>query len=357
MIQLEPILLHLPLAEGEPLCLVRVSTPEATAYGQATLTEINAFPQTLDFFADSLANMDARDFGLVWERLRALIQEYEPEPPQDHAAVLGAIDAAVWDLAGRELGLPCYRLAGGARAKQVDTYAGGLVAGHEDLVESAKRLRQRFPAVQVTLSGEVDRDLEAIKALRRALGDQAPLLADADGRYEDPETAKRVGLALERAEVFWYEEPLPAGRWEDYAALRPTIGPALAAGKWLYDLWQYQQALQAGALDAVVADLTLCGGLSAGQRLSELARLYGARVGFRAGKWPLAQFVSAHVAAAHWNVGPVQVEPVPDLLKELLDPAPAFKNGFLRLPEGPGLGTMVQESFIERYRVELPEYE
>jgi L-alanine-DL-glutamate epimerase-like enolase superfamily enzyme len=239
----------------------------------------------------------------------------------------------------------------------VDTYAGGLPAGAPDLFERAKALRQRFPAVQVTLTGEVEQDLAAIKTLRRALGDQAPLLADAAGQYAEPETARRVGQALERAEVFWFEDPLPEGQWEQYAALRPAIGPALAAGKGLHDLRSFQAALGAEALDAVVADLTLCGGLSAGQRVAELARQQGARVSFRGGKWPLSQLAAAQITAAHWNAGPMQVEPVPDLLRELLDPAPVFKKGFLRLPEGPGLGTPVQESFVERYRVELPEHE
>lgn len=310
--------------------------------------------EAVDFFSDTLANGRPQDFGLLWQRMAALLREYEPQPAADYSAVMSAIDMALWDLAGRALGVPCYQLAGGARARQIDCYAGGLFADDRELSEHTKALRKRFGAVQLSLSGKVGTDIAAVKMVRRTAGDEAPLLIDADGVYTDPEHARTVGQALEQAEVFWFQEPLPAGQWEEYRTLREAIAPALAADKHLFGLKSYERALQSGAIDVALADLRLLGGMSAGHRLADLCWLHDTRVTFHCGVSPLAQLAAAHVVSAHWHAGPVQVQPAKTPLAELLSPGPVFKNGFLQVPQAPGLGATVSEDFISRYRCELP---
>lgn len=366
MIDLEPILLHLPLdpplrltAAAPPVsslsvALVRVSSEERTAYGEAAIADPAVFADAVDFFADTLTHGSHRDFGVLWQRMMSLLAEHQPAPVEEYRAVLSAIDMALWDLAGQELGVPCHRLLGGSRTRQIDCYASGLFADDPGLEEAAKRLRKRFGAIQLTLTGDVTRDLRATKLVRLAAGDEAPLLVDAAGVYTDLEEATRVGQALERAEVFWFEEALPDGRWEDYRALRRTIGPALAAGRKLTSLTAFGAALDAEALDVVVADLRRCGGLSAGRRVADRASLQGARVTFHTGLSPLAQLTAAQLVTAYAHAGPIQVLPHETALAELVQPAPVFKNGFLRVPEGPGLGATVSEDFLDQYRVELP---
>ena len=368
MIELEPILLQIPLprprrvfphsepVETLPVWLVRVDDGQNISHGEAIVLETANLPAAVDFFADALANSDPRDFGLIWQRMVGLLKEYEPAPPGDYSAVMGAIDMALWDLAGRALNVPCYALAGGARAQQVDCYAGGLYVDDPEMAAKAKQLRQKFGAIQLTLTGDRAADIAAVKSVRRVIGDEAPLLVDADGCYENPEVALAVGQALEQAEVYWYQEPLPTGRWDEYAKLRPAIGPALAADKRVFGLKSFERALQAQALDAVVADLRLCGGMSGGQRLAELSWLHEARLSFHNALSPLAQMAAVHLAVAHWHAGPLQIEP-DSPVTGLTDPAPTLNNGFLRLPEGNGLGVTVSDKFVERHRVELPGYE
>jgi L-alanine-DL-glutamate epimerase-like enolase superfamily enzyme len=244
---------------------------------------------------------------------------------------------------------------GGTRAKRIDCYGGGLLATDPALAEKTTQLRRQFGAIELSLSGDVQRDLAAIKTVRRAAGEQAPLLVDAGGLYADIAQAQTVGAALEQAEVFWYQEPLPPGRWEEYATLRSALATPLVADKHLFGLKPFAQALQAGALDVALADLRLCGGMSAGRRLADLAWLHDARITFHAGVSGLAQLASAHLIAANWHAGPLQVQPSPAPLTELLDPAPVFKDGFLLLPEQPGLGAQVSEEFLNQYRVEVPQ--
>lgn len=372
MIDLEPILLQIPLdtplrlsvsqppLSTLPVYLVRVISEDRIAYGEALIgsvvsdDDIDAtFVEAVDFFSDTLTNGRPQDFGLLWQRMAALLREYKPEPAADYTAVMSAIDMALWDLAGRALGVPCYQLAGGARARQVDCYAGGLFADDRELSEHTKALRKRFGAVQLTLTGNVGKDIAAVKMVRRSAGDEAPLLVDADGAYTDPEQALAVGQALEQAEVFWFQEPLPAGPWDEYRTLRNAIATALAADKHLFGLKPYERALQTDAIDVAVADLRLLGGMSAGHRLADLCWLHDTRVTFHCGVSPLAQLAAAHVVSAHWHAGPVQVQPAKTPLAELLDVAPVFRNGFLQVPQGPGLGAQVSEDFINRYRCEL----
>ncbi|MGE5530773.1 MAG: mandelate racemase/muconate lactonizing enzyme family protein [Bacteroidota bacterium] len=369
MIEVEPILLQIPLeaplrlrpshepVSSLPLCLVRVSGDDATSYGEALLDDPYLLAETVDFFADAVANGNPRDFGLLWQRMMGLVHEYEPEPAHDFVATLGAIDTALWDLAGRALGVPCYQLAGGARARQVDCYASGLFADDPELAERTKLLRQRFSSIELSLSGELEQDLAAIKTLRRAAGDQAPLLVDGDGQYDDIEQARAIAQALEVIEGFWFAEPLPALRWDDYRALRTAVAPALVADKHIFDLRDYRQALQAEALDVAVGDIRVCGGMSGGQRLAQLAWLHGARATFHCDLSPLARVAAAHLVAANANAGPIQVRPKRTPLMEMVEPVPFFENGFLKVPQEPGLGVQVSEGFISKYRVELPEDE
>ncbi|MHB8997004.1 MAG: mandelate racemase/muconate lactonizing enzyme family protein [Armatimonadota bacterium] len=369
MIEVEPILLQIPLdeplrlrASQDPassltLCLVRVSSDDATSYGEALLEDPYLLAETVDFFADAVANGNPRDFGLLWQRMMGLVREYEPEPLHDFVATLGAIDTALWDLAGRALGVPCYQLAGGARARQVDCYASGLFADDPELAEKTRQLRRRFATIELTLCGNLEQDIAAIKALRRSAGDQAPLLVDGDGQYEDLEQAKAIAQALEQVEGFWFAEPLPIGRWDDYRGLRTAVAPALAADKHLFDLRDYQRALQAEALDVAVGDVRVCGGMSGAHRLAQLAWLHGARTTFHCALSPLARVAAAHLVAANANAGPLQVRPKRTPLMEMVEPVPFFENGFLKVPQEPGLGIQVSEEFISKYRVELPEDE
>lgn len=362
MVKLEPVLLQIP-RDGSPetasaelsVYLVRAISADEVAYGEACLDNPDLFVAALDFFSDAVANTEPEDFNLTWQRMMALLDEYQPDPLGDHVAVMGAVDMALWDLAGRRLGVPCHRLAGGLRARGIDCTAGGLHVAQEDLEQAAKTLREQFGAVEMTLSGDAGRDVPAIHRLRKALGEMAPLMADAGAGYADVGAARTVGQALEQVEAFWYENPLPAGRWEDYAALRESLGTGLAGGRSLSDLREMEAALCAGAFDIVVADLRRCGGLSAARRVADLAAAHGARMSLHCGASPLAQLAAAHLAAANWHLGPLQVEPTDSPLRGLLAPAPVYDRGFLQVPQEPGLGARVQESIVQQYQVGLPD--
>jgi len=357
MIALEPILLR-PSASGADtpyITLVRVSDGEAVAHGEACLADPDVFATAVDFLADAVAHTDPADFGLTWQRLMALLDEYTPDPLGDYLAVLGAVDVALWDLAGRKLGVPCHRLAGGRRAPRLDCTAGGLRVGQDDLPKAAEALCKQFGAIEFTLSRDPAQDVPAIHRVRRAVGELAPLMADAGPGYADLAAARKVGEALAQVEAFWYENPLPHGSWEGYAELRRELGTGLAGGRFVTTLAEAERLLQAEAVDLFVADVRRCGGLSAAQRLADMARRHGVRMTFHCGASPLAQAAAAHLAAAHWHVGPLQIVPPPPSVSRLFPAAPHFEGGFLCVPEEPGLGCRLDEPAARQVQVEPPD--
>lgn len=366
MITASPLLLEVPLpapalatpdgalAETRQLPLVRLTSGAAVAYGEAGLTAPQALPEVLDFFTDILAPADPADHDLLWQRMAWSLRDYRPEPLADYIAVLSAVDLAVWDLAGQVQGQPCWRLLGGARSRRVDCYGAGLHAGAPaSLARDARTIRERFRSLQLRLNGDLDTDAAAARTVRSAVGDMALLRLDAGGAYAGAEEVRQLVAAVGPAEPFWLMDPLPLGGWDAWAALCPELPMALAGGRRLTGLKAAAQALAAGAVDVLTPDLRLCGGLSAGRRLADMAWVHGAAIAFAGAFSPLVQLASAHLAAATLHAGPVEMEGLPGPLAEMLDPQVTVNDGFVILPQGPGLGHRVSEAFVSRYQREF----
>lgn len=367
MIALEPVVLQIPLdpplltpPAGAPwasveLLLVRAHSGALVAYGEAASVPREDFVAAVDFLGDFLGVAEATDFDLLWQRLAWALRDHQPQPAAAYAAALSAVDAALWDLAGQALNLPCWRLLGGARSRLVDCYLTGLWAGQSDLEKQAKRLSERFGALQLRLSGDRDRDVAAARLLRRVIGDNAPLRLDGAAAYPEAEAALELSRALEPLEVFWLQDPLPPGDWAAWTRVSGQLPCALAGGRSLLSLRGADEALAAGALDVLTPDVRLAGGPSGGRRLAALAWARGAAVSFGGGPSPLGQLVALHLSAATMHAGPLEVALPREALGGLLDPALSLRDGFLSLPDGPGLGPRVSERFLERYQVETPQ--
>lgn len=367
MITATPLLLDVPLPESAPaaldgalvparhLALVRLTSDHAVAYGEAGLTDPQALPVALDFLTDLLAAADPVDHDLLWQRMAWSLRDYQPTPLADYIAVLSAVDVAVWDLAGQLLGQPCWRLLGGARSRRVDAYGAGLhAAAPATLTRDTKAIRRRFGSLQLRLTGDQEVDTAAAASVRSAAGDTMLLRLDAGASYPDADQVRRLVTAVEPTEPFWLMDPLPLGNWETWAELCPDLPMALVGGRGLTRLGTAAQALAAGAVDVLTPDLRLCGGLSAGRRLADLAWIHGAAIAFVGAYSPLTQLAAAHLVAATVHAGCVEMEGLPGPLAEMLDPPAQVLDGFLLLPDGPGLGTRVSEAFIARYQREFP---
>ncbi len=364
----EPIALTYPLDPPIPpsvaraettaldIYLLRVATEDgACGWGEAWLKDEASFLRASQMLGDLVIGRDVLDRALLWERMvqvsgSKLARETGPHAERDFHAVLSGIDTALWDLAGKQLGVSVARLLGGVRSSRLDTYVTGLYLEPTDrLVKAAKRIvEQGFPALKMKLSGDADGDVRAVAAVRKMVTNQVVLMADANGAYGDYDTALRVGNQLARHDIYWIEEPFPAGRWEDYRRLAAALQPPLAGGETLYGVGQFHDALKQQAMHVVMPDPRLCGGITAARTIGELAALHEVRMSLHSWISPVALMAAANVSAAMPYAERLELEGSgTGLMEAMLKTPPRFEDGFLLFEDTPGLGFEIADSFIE----------
>ena len=337
-----------PLAEEPRVHLVRVEADDGgSAWGEAWCDDPGEMARALDVLAPVVIGATPLDRGTLWDRMvDRLTSGTDPLPAG--AAVLSAIDLALWDLAGRMLDLPVYQMLGGRHRERLEAYASGISRDEPEV--AAKKAREMvaagFHALRIEAGAEPERDLAVIEAVREAVGNQVLLLVDAGQGLAGRDEAMDFGGALDRNEVFWYEEPLPHDDWTDYVSLRHALNTPIAGGKRLRSPGAFLHALMRGALDVLTPDVRLCGGITGLVKIAELARWFGARVSPHNGASQIGLIASTHAALTLQSCVMTQAPAVRDSAEEgMLEQPPSFDDGFVVLPDGPGLGIRVREEF------------
>jgi len=291
---------------------------------------------------------DPREVETLWDKMYKLTRWYGRKGAA--VSALGGLDIAFWDLHGKDVGQPLYRLLGAQRSS-VPAYASGLF-WHDDvkvLEQEAARHRNRgFRRVKMRLGRDEDYDVAAIEATCRGVGPDGDVLVDGSHRYT-LETAERFGKVLTEKRVFWFEEPFPPEDIDSYVALRPRLGIPLAAGENDFGVQGFRETLRAGALGIVQPDACRAGGITECLRIGRLAG--ESNVGVATHTWSdaIALVANAHVIAALPNGITVEVDQtgnpfIDDLLTEPL----RIEDGLLQLPEAPGLGIEPNPATIKR---------
>ncbi len=338
--------------------IVRLVADDGTCgFGEAAICDERNFDVAADMLADLVLDREVLDRALIWHGMASVATGSEakdlgPNGHRDFHAVMSGIDIALWDLAGKQTGLSIARLLGGVRSPRLDCYASGLyLEDDETLVAKARAMVvDGYRAVKMKLCGNADDDGRSVARLRKALGNQVVLLADADSAYENYDDALAVGARLANHDVFWFEDPFRAGRWDDYARLAAAIEPPIAGGETLFGVKPFVDALSANALHVAMADVRLCGGITAARRIADLADLREVRMSLHNGFSPVALMAAANLSAAMPYAERLEVEASQTgLMEAMLVEPPHFENGFLLFEDKPGLGLDIRESFIEDY--------
>jgi D-galactarolactone cycloisomerase len=286
---------------------------------------------------------------------------------------LSGVDVAIWDIVGKALGQPVFRLLGGSPTLEVPAYATGLYYSRTDteqallsarLRELGGYLEQGFRAVKMKIGGLPERDdLEQVERVRDAAGPDVLLMVDANQVY-DREEAKRMARALEPLDVLWLEEPLPNEDLAGLRELRSATSVAIAGGELDSTRSAFRQILQAEALDIVQPDLCMVGGFSELVRIWHLAEawhvrccphVWGSAVALTAALHFVATLPSSRTIAKPTPIlqtPALELDQTPNPLRDELCPgAPRAEQGTIRVPEAPGLGIEVAREAMERFRV------
>ena len=273
--------------------------------------------------------------------------------------VISGIDIALWDIVGKKVGQPIYKLLGGGYRDKVPAYASTLFRSTPEGMAEASRayVEQGFTAVKFgwgVFGEDRERDVELVASARKALGDRVELLIDT-GWYIH-RTAKEAIQMVRRLEPFrpfLIEEPLSPEDYDGYAQLSGAVDTLIACGEQEATEWGFRTLIERGQVDVIQPDLSRCGGFTAARKIVYLVELHNRLCIPHAWTSDLLTAASLHLNAfmrrsvfQEFNVtsGP--------LSRDLCQSAIRLENGFLRVPQGPGLGVEVNEATIEKYRME-----
>jgi L-rhamnonate dehydratase len=281
---------------------------------------------------------------------------------------LSAVDVALCDLAGKQLGRPVYQLLGGARRDAITPYATvylGLAGDrtHAQLVEALlarcqEALRLGFQAVKVELVFEHlrDRDLvECIRECRRALGPDTTLMADFGYRWRDWRDVLWVLSRVEDCDIYFAEATLQHDDLDGHRRLAERVETRVAGAELAATVHECREWLERARVDVLQPDINRCGGLTEIRRIADLALLQGALVIPHCWKTGITAAAARHYQAATANAPWIEAfHPAlfsSPLREELVMPEPAILNGRIALPDAPGLGIELVDEAVERYRV------
>lgn len=278
-------------------------------------------------------------------------------------ASISAIDVALWDLKGKKLNLPVSVLMGGQYRSQVVPYATGLYFSESeslanDLVEEANGyVAQGFKAIKMKVGLSIQKDAAHIKAVRQAIGPDIKLMVDSNHAYSLREAMELCRL-IEQYDISWFEEPISPEFYDQYCELRSKTTIPIAGGECEYLRYGFNHLLKSCSVDFLQVDICSAGGLSEAKRISTLASTYGVETIPHVWGTGIAFHAALHFIA---NLEPIPGRMFkPDLYIEydrtengireaLTYPGILMKDGYIDVPQRPGLGIEVNEDALVEF--------
>ncbi|HYF68210.1 MAG TPA: mandelate racemase/muconate lactonizing enzyme family protein [Ohtaekwangia sp.] len=292
-----------------------------------------------------------------------------------YIAVLSAIETALWDIAGKALGVPVYQLLGGKFRDKIRVYCDTALYQRnlptpEDFAKSALEAKNMgFTAIKFDLDqqndpakydhynwtaspGELKRMTDQVMAAREAVGPDIDICCDMHGRY-DMVTGQQVAKRLEEANLMWLEEPIPAENVDAYKIIADSTTTPICAGENVYLAYGFRRMLEIGAVDIIMPDLQKAGGLGEGQRIANLSNLYYVPFAPHMVASFLGAMASCHVCASVPNFMILEWQMyfhTDPMFKEIVTyDGPMIEKGFITLSEKPGIGVDINEEGMKKY--------
>jgi L-alanine-DL-glutamate epimerase-like enolase superfamily enzyme len=320
---------------------------EASAYGWPLQIR-----EWVDWFAPDLIGKDPRT---------PAIMVHPNGRSRPHDAAVAGIDCALWDLKGKIAGKRTCELLTEEPLERVRLYASSGCRYDwrhkpEQLIEEAlEYIAMGFTAMKFRIGTEwswdgvtVDRFLGLVRELAQTVAGHMELMLDGNCRLTE-EQAVVIAKELDRLGFAWFEEPIPWDQVDGYARLCDAVGMPITGGESFATLEQFRPFLEKKAYDIVQQDAGLCG-ITEAVRITQTAQRYG--VGVCPHSWHngLMAMANAHLVAALPNPRVLELCMIQGPLQwGILKEVPTIQDGWLLLPEKPGLGVELAESLQERF--------
>jgi galactonate dehydratase len=350
---------------------VRIYTDQGI-YGHGEATDaVQGGAPLVRMFRRFLMGQDPLNVEALWERIRTA-GIFAGAQGGQYVAALSAVEIALWDLAGKALGVPVYQLLGGKVRDRVRLYCDSA-NHHPDDPQAKPKLKEieamGFTAVKIDIdeardpgrwdmvnwtasNAEIDRMVKEVAFVRETLSPRVDLCVDMHGRYDAP-TAKRVAAELERFHLLFLEEPVPPENVDVMRDVRESTKTPICAGENLFLRHGFRELLEKRAVDIIMPDLQKCGGLLEGRKIADMAHVYYTPFAPHCVVSPIGAMASCHVCAAVPNFLVLEWHWISrlELWKNFVREGDIIEKGFVTLPDRPGIGVEMNEEAARKVQV------
>lgn len=341
-------------------------------YGQGECTDAAVGSSSLIHgWRRFLIGQDPLNVEPIWERLRKF-GIFAGAQGGQYVTALSGLEIALWDLAGKALGLPIYQLLGGKFRDKVQVYCDSdmeVPIGAEADRKLPWIKAQGFKAMKIDLddardparwdsynwtatNGEIDRMVKWVSSVREKIPDYMALACDMHGRY-DATTGKKAAKALEPFRLMWLEEPCPPEDIDAMADIHHSTSTPIACGENLYMRWGYRELFQKEAVDIIQPDFQKVGGLAEAQKVANMAQAYYIPVAPHSVCSPIGQMATAHACASFPNFLAQEWHWInfPDLWKSWVKEGQIIVDGYIVPPDRPGIGVEMDEEAARKAQI------
>lgn len=324
-------------------------------------------------FSRMLIGQDPLNIEAAFERIRTA-GVFAGAQSGQYVTALTAVEIALWDIAGKALGVPVYQLLGGKVRDRVRVYCD---SGAREMIPGDERSKARIHQIQemgftaakididdamdparmdrvnwTATNGEIDHMLAKIAFTRELYPKNFDLAVDMHARY-DAVTGKKVAKEVEPFKLMWLEEPVPAENIDAMRDIRASTNTPICCGENIYMRWGFREILEKRAADIIMPDFQKTGGLLEARKISDMAHTYYVPVAPHAVTSPIGMMATAHVCAAipnflvqewHWIDSP-------DLWRNWVKEGDIIQKGYIAMPERAGIGVEMNDDAARKAQV------
>ena len=377
IVDLETFNLNMPIADHHfgfsqkwvkvrTALLVKVVTDSGlVGWGEAFCHDAGHAIEALicETFKPHLIGRNPLETSVIWDHLYNWTKDYGQKGLA--IAALSAIDIALWDILGKASGLPIVTLLGGRFYERVQGYATGLYMRDADddrsnlIAEAQSYVEQGFTHIKMKVGFGLKKDISIVTAVRKAIGDDIHLMIDANHAY-DATTAIRLGKALATLNIDWFEEPVSPEDIDGYVEVRNAIDIPVAGGEAEFTRFGCRELLTRRAVDILQPDICATGGLTESRRIADMARTWHTRCIPHVWGTAIGRVAALHFIASLPPTPPalfaqpplLELDLTPHPLRDdvALNP-PIIRNGWVEVPQAPGLGLEINEAFLHKHKL------
>ena len=361
--------------ESQRRMFLKIETNQGiTGYGEGTDAVVGGY-YLVKLFGTQLVGKNPLEINRLFEDIRRIngANIFSGAQAGTYVAILSAIDIALWDLAGKVLGVPVYQLLGGKIRDSVHLYTHPVENRGGPGAVAASCLEARnagYDAIKFTVdysvyrdvpikqdiynptvnNKEIDRIVSTVAAVREAVGPDMAIMVEMHARYDVPSSI-RLAKALEPLNPTWIEEPVPAENMDALREITSSTNIPICVGENLFLAFQFLPLLEKKAADIIMPDVQKCGGIAEAQRIANLANLFYVPFAPHMVSTPYGMMASAHLCASVPNFFMLESNQT-DLSTGwagILKETPVVEKSFMKVSDKPGIGLDLIEDGIRKY--------